>query len=290
MFKIPPDSVPTTCSNIYPAPHSCHPRVPADLNCSRIQGSDPRKATAPASPFLPLGVISLGDLWASMGQEQTSQPEKQASHNMTEEKNERKWMGCRPLTSCFCKVDDLPHWTTWTSNIFRGCFFIQPQWRSFKRGDSYHCLVSSWEQSCAALTQRRMGLRLGGFYTELWVNHGGQLSTTQPKPPAAKWKSAANRWRLYWVKLCILLFMAVGRQSLASEVIMSPMQEKLQNARLAQLRNKKMHPRLRQHGIKGGKHWEDDIIVQITLGKKLKKMFASINFPIITHFKEEATN
>lgn len=71
---------------------------------------------------------------------------------------------------------------------------------------------------------------------------------------------------------------------------MSPMQEKLQNARLAQLRNKKMHPRLRQHGIKWGKHWEDDIIVQITLGKKLKKMFASNYFPIITHFKEEATN
>lgn len=75
---------------------------------------------------------------------------------------------------------------------------------------------------CAVLTQRRVCLRLGGFYTGLWVNCEGQLSTTQPKAPAAKRKSATNRWRLYWVKLCILLFMAVGRQSLASEAIMSP--------------------------------------------------------------------
>lgn len=54
------------------------------------------------------------------------------------------------------------------------------------------------------------------------------------------------------MKLCILLFMAVGRQSLASEVIMSPRQEKPQNARLAQLRKDKGEPKIKATWHKKG--------------------------------------
>lgn len=47
--------------------------------------------------------------------------------------------------------------------------------------------------------------------------------------------------------------MAVGRQSLASEVIMSPKQEKLQNVRLAHLRKDKGEPKIKATWRKKGK-------------------------------------
>lgn len=50
-----------------------------------------------------------------------------------------------------------------------------------------------------------------------------------------------------------VLFMAVGRQSLASEVIMSPKQEKLQNVRLAHLRKDKGEPKIKATWRKKGK-------------------------------------
>ena len=69
------------------------------------------------------------------------------------------------------------------------------------------------------------------------------------------------------MKLCILLFTAVGRQSLASEVIVSPKQENLQNVRLAQLRRIKVNPRLfATWHKKKGKHWEDDMMIQVLWG------------------------
>lgn len=56
--------------------------------------------------------------------------------------------------------------------------------------------------------------------------------------------------------------MAVGRQSLASEVIMSPKQEKLQNVRLAHLRKDKGEPTIKATWHKKGKHWEHDTLYE----------------------------